>query len=136
MSLDWQCSNTIFKLESAEKLSALTSLHHTAISVSRETQLHVNRPVELLALGDAFQPKLGKCKIQQKYKSLDDKNQYTLNILTASVAFTCYCFVLTANTYHENKTGKTLLHYETWVTVHTLTWCCSPFSTQASIIFR
>ncbi len=58
MSLDWQCSNTIFKLESAEKLSALTSLHYTAISVSRY------RPVELLALGDAFQPKLGECKIQ------------------------------------------------------------------------
>ncbi len=42
------------------------------------------------------------------------------------MAFTiCYCVILTTNTYHENKTGKTLLHYETWVTVHTLTWCCS-----------
>lgn len=38
MSLGWQGSKTIFKLELAKKLSALTSLHYlhyTAISVSR-----------------------------------------------------------------------------------------------------
>lgn len=117
MSLGWQGSNTIFKLELMEKLRLCInciiqrSLSHVLWHV-RESQLHVNSPIEMLALGSAFQSKHEKCKMQQKDMQQvswwqKSSGVFTLNVLTASVVFTiCYCVTLTADTYHENKTEK------------------------------